>query len=225
MHQSQNITIKGMDDKLFIQFCGSDWTICKTEFMTYLEENRSFLRGANVILDFGDHALRSSEMFYLRDALLDREINISYVISGNADTVQSSKLMGLKIHTEYENQNEIAYEKEVVPQYDQALILKRTIRSGTEIKADGDLVVLGDVNPGASIIAKGSVIVWGKLKGEVVAGENGNMQSVVCALELEPTQLTICGVRNIQSVKRSRNATAESAFLVSNAIKIQPWKS
>jgi septum site-determining protein MinC len=53
------------------------------------------------------------------------------------------------------------------------------------------VVVLGDVNPGAEIIAEGNVMIWGRLRGMVHAGAKGNRSSVICALELSPTQLRI----------------------------------
>jgi septum site-determining protein MinC len=53
------------------------------------------------------------------------------------------------------------------------------------------VVVLGDVNPGAEIIAEGNVIIWGRLRGMVHAGSKGNRAAVICALDLSPMQLRI----------------------------------
>jgi septum site-determining protein MinC len=50
---------------------------------------------------------------------------------------------------------------------------------------------LGDVNPGAEIVAEGNVIIWGRLRGMVHAGSKGNKSAVICALDLSPTQLRI----------------------------------
>jgi septum site-determining protein MinC len=72
-----------------------------------------------------------------------------------------------------------------------ALFLNRTLRSGTRIEFRGHVVVLGDVNPGAEIVAEGSVIIWGRLRGMVHAGAKGNTAAVICALDLSPTQLRI----------------------------------
>jgi septum site-determining protein MinC len=72
-----------------------------------------------------------------------------------------------------------------------ALFLNRTLRSGTRIEFSGHVVVLGDVNPGAEIIAEGNVMIWGRLRGMVHAGAKGNKSAVICALDLSPTQLRI----------------------------------
>ncbi|MDZ4159088.1 MAG: septum site-determining protein MinC, partial [Anaerolineaceae bacterium] len=74
-----------------------------------------------------------------------------------------------------------------------AVLLQRTLRSGFKVAFQGHVVILGDVNPGAEIVAGGSVIVWGCLRGVVHAGAEGNEQAVVCALTLAPTQLRIAG--------------------------------
>jgi septum site-determining protein MinC len=74
---------------------------------------------------------------------------------------------------------------------DEAIFIQRTLRSGNSINFDGHVVVFGDVNPGAEIIAGGNVMVWGKLRGSVHAGAFGDENALVCALVLAPTQLWI----------------------------------
>lgn len=69
-----------------------------------------------------------------------------------------------------------------------------TVRSGQLINFDGNLVVIGDVNPGAEIVANGNVVVMGSLRGIVHAGANGNKEAIVVALNLQPTQLRIADV-------------------------------
>ena len=65
------------------------------------------------------------------------------------------------------------------------------VRSGQVIKANGDLVVIGDVNPNGRVEAGGSVYVLGRLKGAAHAGTKGNRDAVIAASWLEATQLKI----------------------------------
>lgn len=69
-----------------------------------------------------------------------------------------------------------------------------TVRSGQLVSFDGNLVVIGDVNPGGQVEATGNVIVMGTLRGIVHAGADGNKEAVVAALNLQPTQLRIADV-------------------------------
>ncbi|MGQ9556528.1 MAG: septum site-determining protein MinC [Desulfurispora sp.] len=73
------------------------------------------------------------------------------------------------------------------------LLIKRTLRSGQRINFDGNVVIVGDVNPGAEVVAAGHVIVMGQLRGVVHAGAAGDENAVVMALKLLPTQLRIAG--------------------------------
>ncbi len=71
------------------------------------------------------------------------------------------------------------------------LYVQRTLRSGQSLKSDGNIVIIGDVNPGAEIIAKGDITVWGVLGGIAHAGSDGNNYSKIRALKLHAIQLRI----------------------------------
>ena len=65
------------------------------------------------------------------------------------------------------------------------------LRSGHRLQRNESILVIGDVNPGAEVISDGDVLVWGRLRGVVHAGVQGNQRAIVAALDLEPTQLRI----------------------------------
>ncbi|QBP40778.1 septum site-determining protein MinC [Paenisporosarcina antarctica] len=65
------------------------------------------------------------------------------------------------------------------------------VRSGQVVRAEGDLVVVGDVNPNGKLIAGGNIFVLGRLKGIAHAGAKGNKESVIAASWLEATHLMI----------------------------------
>ena len=71
------------------------------------------------------------------------------------------------------------------------IMLQRTLRSGQNMHYDGNVVIMGDVNPGAEIVASGHVLVMGALRGLVHAGATGEEEATVTALSLAPTQLRI----------------------------------
>jgi septum formation inhibitor MinC len=66
-----------------------------------------------------------------------------------------------------------------------------TLRGGQALHNMGNIVVLGDVNPGAELIASGDIIVVGALRGVAHAGAQGDRGARVVALEFAPTQLRI----------------------------------
>ncbi|MCB8817620.1 septum site-determining protein MinC [Desulfosporosinus shakirovi] len=71
------------------------------------------------------------------------------------------------------------------------LFMERTLRSGKSVQYEGHVVVLGDVNPGAEIIATGNIVVLGSLRGVAHAGATGDRKASVSAYHLAPTQLRI----------------------------------
>lgn len=71
------------------------------------------------------------------------------------------------------------------------LYLRSTVRSGMSVRHRGSVFLLGDLNPGGEIIAGGDIWVWGRLRGLVHAGAEGDRGAVILALQLEPTQLRI----------------------------------
>ncbi len=74
-----------------------------------------------------------------------------------------------------------------------SVFVSHTLRSGQRVECAGDVVVLGDVNIGAEVIAGGSVAVMGTLRGLVHAGATGRSDVVVAANALVPGQLRISG--------------------------------
>ncbi|MCI8336050.1 MAG: septum site-determining protein MinC [Peptococcaceae bacterium] len=77
---------------------------------------------------------------------------------------------------------------------EKTLLLQKTLRSGQSIHYDGNVVVLGDVNPGAEIVAAGHIVVFGALRGVVHAGASGEAGATVTAFSLAPTQLRIASL-------------------------------
>ena len=64
------------------------------------------------------------------------------------------------------------------------------VRSGVILDHQGHLIVFGDVNPGAEIRASGNIVVLGRLRGTAHAGI-GQDVGFILALRLEPQQLRV----------------------------------
>ncbi len=100
-----------------------------------------------------------------------------------------------------------------------------TVRSGQLISYDGNLVVIGDVNPGGEVVATGNVVVMGSLRGMVHAGADGNKDAVVVAFSLYPMQLRIADViTRSPDEKESKGAMVpELAFVKDNLVYIEKF--
>ena len=82
--------------------------------------------------------------------------------------------------------------------------------------------MIGDINPGAEVIARGDVVVWGRLRGMVHAGAEGDENAVICALDLSPTQLRIAGQIAV-TPKRRGKPQPEMARILNGQVVAEPW--
>ena len=107
---------------------------------------------------------------------------------------------------------------------DVGLVARRTLRSGQQLRHPGSIVVIGDVNPGAEVVAGGDVVVWGRLRGTVHAGATGNAAAIVCALDLAPTQLRIAQYITRSPEGRRRKPQPEVARVRGGQIVAESWE-
>lgn len=101
----------------------------------------------------------------------------------NANNIENIE----NIETEEIDIKEHLKETEKLP----TLYIQRTLRSGQSITSEGNIVIIGDVNPGSEIIAKGDITVWGILGGIAHAGRDGNKYARIRALKMNAIQLRI----------------------------------
>lgn len=97
-----------------------------------------------------------------------------------------------------------------------------TLRSGDHLEAEGSLLVLGDVNPGARVSATGHVLVWGTLRGVAHAGCSGDSSARISALQLRPLQLRIASAVARGPEDLPVPGVAEQAELIDGVIAINP---
>ena len=97
-----------------------------------------------------------------------------------------------------------------------------TLRGGQALHNLGNLVVIGDVNPGAELVASGDIVVFGALRGVAHAGAQGDRGARVIALELAPTQLRIATVIATSGNDRGKRGP-EHAAIVDERIVVVPF--
>lgn len=107
----------------------------------------------------------------------------------------------------------------------ETVIVARTVRSGGRVESSGSVVVLGDVNAGAEIIANDDIIVIGVLRGLAHAGASGNEQAVIWAEKILSPQLRIGSAVAQAGGDEGTLDGPEVAHLSGSAIVIRPWSS
>ncbi|HLA08038.1 MAG TPA: septum site-determining protein MinC [Anaerolineales bacterium] len=185
------LQIKGLRDGLLISMDDASWEDQRAALIAQVDERPAFFQGARLALDVASQVLHVNELVEVRDQLSERGIFLWAVVSESPTTEKTAQLLGLATRISKQRPEEARQYSVGDLGEETSLFLNRTIRSGTRIEFAGHVVVLGDVNPGAEIIAEGNVIIWGRLRGMVHAGSKGNHHAMICALDLSPTQLRI----------------------------------
>jgi septum site-determining protein MinC len=217
------IEVKGIRDGILIILGEGRWEEVEATLLQHLDLQASFLQGARLALDVGNHVVKAAELGKLRNEISERGITLWAVISNSPVTEMTSQTLGLatrlsKPRPELTN----AKIETKLQDGEQAILIQKTLRSGYSVQHKGHVIILGDVNPGAEIIASGNIIVWGRLRGLVHAGAEGNENCMVCALDLSPTQLRIAG--HIASTPpQKRLIQPESARLVNGKVVSETW--
>lgn len=222
MAETSLVQMKGLRDGLLVSLGDAAWPVQESALMGYIEKNEAFFKGARLALEVGNQILKVAELSALRDTLSGRGIILWAVISDSPTTESAAQLLGLatRLHKARPSQEAVLPVKGIDDEA--ALWVHKTLRSGVRVEYAGHVVIIGDVNPGAEVIAGGSVLVWGRLRGVVHAGAEGNPEAVVCALDLAPTQLRIAG-QIATSPRREGKPQPEMIKLKDGRLQAESW--
>ena len=217
------IQIKGLRDGLLVSLDDAPWETQLSALMTQVDTQPSFFQGARLALDVASQVLNVNDLVSLRDKLSERGISLWAVISESPKTEQTAQLLGLATRISKPRPEESRKFAVEDLGEETALFLDRTLRSGTRIEFAGHVVVLGDVNPGAEILAEGNVIVWGRLRGMVHAGSKGNREAVICALDFSPMQLRIAEEASAAMGPQTQSKPQIARINESGSLQAENW--
>lgn len=174
MNKRQNVTIKGTKDGLTLHLDDScSFQELKNELDEKLTANYNAHEDRPLIpvkLETGNRYLNIEQQEELKDLVRQKK---NLVVEGIHSNVLTRE------------------EAEIQRQEHEVATIARIIRSGQVVEVPGDLLLIGDVNPGGTVKAGGNIFVMGSLKGTAHAGCYGNGQAVIAASSMKPSQLRI----------------------------------
>jgi septum site-determining protein MinC len=225
--QDQIVAIKGIKDGLLISLSPTEeWLLITSDLAARIDQQSAFFAGARITVDVGERPVPKHELGTLKALLERRGLTLWAVLSDSETTLDAAQALDLKTSTanpipgrESSEGTEVSPEEDGIP----GVMIKRTLRSGRTVHSIGHVVVFGDVNPGAEIIAVGDVIIWGKLRGTVHAGAEGDETAVVCALDMTPTQLRIASYITTSPPDNRRKPKPEIASVRDGQIVVETW--
>lgn len=174
MKKRQNVTIKGTKDGIVLLLDDScSYEELKKELDEKLSANQTTKDERQLIpvkVDIGNRYLSDDQHEEIKELIRQKKNLMVDSIESNVVTKQEAE--------------QLRAENEVVT-------VARIIRSGQVLEVPGDLLLIGDVNPGGTVMAGGNIYIMGSLKGIAHAGASGNDQAVITASNMQPQQLRI----------------------------------
>ena len=169
-----------------------------------------------------NESICSNQLLKLKNTFDKINICSLSIYSNNRNTVLTGK--SLKIDSTFVKEQEIKNKLFLLDSKKRDdTLYNGTVRSGDRISSNGNLCIVGDVNPGAIISAKKNIYVWGKLLGIAVAGKDGNNNASIASLYLNPLQLRIADVIAIGPNDKPKNYYPEVAVVEKKTINIKPF--
>ncbi|MDD3704698.1 MAG: septum site-determining protein MinC [Clostridiaceae bacterium] len=212
------VIFKGTKDGLYIILKEEmDLDTIKYNLDKKIKPSKRFFEGAKV-MNFKGKELTQEEFNELKEVM---EQEYSMTVVGNYSD---------KTHFVQEERSAVK-KPEILEQIPfenvhkgEALIVRTTLRSGQLIQYKGDVVVIGDVNPGAHIKAVGSVIVMGTVRGIIQAGANGDYGAYIVAYKMQPSQLRIGDIiTRSPDGMGSKSDNPEIALVEKGMIVVEPY--
>ncbi|MBO8218532.1 septum site-determining protein MinC [Prochlorococcus marinus] len=169
-----------------------------------------------------NESISSHQLLKLKNHFEKFNIYSLCIYSNNRYTVLAGN--SLKIDSTFVKEQEIRNKLLLVNSKKKDDILHEgTVRSGDRISSNGNLCIIGDVNPGAIVSATKNIYVWGKLLGIAFAGQGGDKNASIASLYLNPLQLRIADVIAIGPKDKPNHHYPEIALIDKQTIIIKPY--
>lgn len=197
----------------------------KNQLEEKLKESARFFGNGTMAISFEGRNLDDEQQKELLNVISESsDLNIACIIDHDEKLTEIFKKSVEKIENIDDNkEDEPMTEPTAAVDKNTGKFFRGTLRSGQILESDTSIVVIGDVNPGASVSAGGNIIILGSLKGTVSAGMNGDGKAFIVALDMAPVQVRI-GDTIARCPERQKKAKPETkiAYLNNGTIYIDP---
>lgn len=174
------------------------------------KKTKSFFSSGNCRMVFEGAHINESDRLTLENKVSELLTECDVVIEYNEDKKDNAQSAEKKIFTDINEGYTRFYEG--------------TVRSGRLLQSEGNLVVLGDINPGSEVVAAGNIVVMGTVRGIVHAGCTGNRNTFIVALNLSPTQIRIADIITRPPDEDNRKKIVpEKAYIKEETIYIEEF--
>ena len=201
----ERIAIKGNKDgfNVIIQMDKfGDFNEMLEALLNKLKKGKNFFTGANLIITTELNSINERQAKILKDSIFDQ------IAVKNCEFRQKEENVKKVCDGVYEGRTKF---------------IRTTVRGGQMLTYPGNIIIVGDVNHGAEVKALGNIIVLGSLNGRVYAGDNGNEKSIIAAFSMSPELLSIAGKITVSPDNFEKSGYPEVASLKDGEMILEPY--
>ena len=229
-----SVNIKGRSGGILIEIGKGPWPQIFTTLTERLASAGNFFRNGKAALDVQARPMAEQELGQVVTLLAGYALELALIKTTAPETFQAALDLGLAAQLEGDNGQPTASAQPALANLadEQHFVYCGHLRAGQVLQRSEHIMVVGDVNPGATIISDGDILVWGNLRGVAHAGIGGDRKAVIVALNLSPVQLRVADFIAIAPAAKEkrgwgRNRTPakqpEIAYLANDQIVVEPW--
>jgi septum site-determining protein MinC len=181
--ETPSVRIKGVGDSIWVTIApDTSFELVQDELTRIFEPLKHLASSTKIVLDAGA-GLSSADCRRQTKNFLKKAYNLNEIITPQEKETEEEKPFRMK-----------TTRSAISKHHRDTLVLAGRVRSGQSVQAKKHLIIMGDVNPGCQLTAGGDILVLGSLLGTAAAGQPGNGDAIILALDFRPTQIKIAEV-------------------------------
>jgi septum site-determining protein MinC len=232
-----SVFIRGRAEGITIEMGAGRWDDLLYLLSYRIEQTGGLFRNSPATIEVGGRQLNEPELHDLRTVMATYGMQPSEVRTSSERSFAAAVALGYAatlIGADGNPVNEARSANTDGDGHGAYFIYRGSLRSGQILTRAENILLIGDVNPGAEVNSDGDILVWGRMRGIAHAGANGNRGSIVAAFDLDPVQLRIDQVvaasqagQNESGPRwgstRAASRRPEIARLVDGRLTIEAW--
>ena len=203
----EEITVRGIKGGVLISLPEKPWYQQRDLLISRIQTQERFFKGGRIALDVGGAEWSQDQLFKLLRDLSNEGVCLWAVLTTSDVTLASAK--NFELQTSISAENAVEKPEKLQSPKDGASVESvewriEPLEKGEKVAFKANGTMIGDVPEGAEVIAAGSLIVWGTVRGSIKAGCGGDLSSRMCVLRYCGTGLSLCG-QSVEVPKRMFN--------------------
>jgi len=189
----EDINVRGIKGGVLISLPEKPWYHQRDMLISRIQTRERFFKGGRIALDVGSTEWSPDQLLKLLRDLSDEGVCLWAVLTTSEVTKDSARSFELQTSISAQNSAEKPENRPSNVDGHSVEWYAKSLEKGEKVAFRANGVVIGDVPDGAEVIAAGSLLVWGTVRGEIKAGCGGDAHSQLLVLRYAGNGLSLCG--------------------------------